>query len=107
MVCHEGRSYFHDAEVTHEGRTIRFGAGEARERCQTAGNYWHGPGQPSTWLATGVFTHVRARFRLPDEAALELAAASLGITVDDLVGKIRWHEEYMRFHDGDYDDRVL
>lgn len=106
MVCDAGQSHFHDAEVTHEGRTVRFTAAEARA-CQSAGNDWHGPGSPSTWLATAVFTHVRARFALPNEPALLLAAHSLGITVEDLRGKLEWNENYMRWHDGDPDYRVL
>ncbi|MCO5171717.1 MAG: hypothetical protein M9894_35895 [Planctomycetes bacterium] len=99
-------SYFHDAEVEHEGRTVRLPVADART-VQSRGNYWHGPGDPSTWLAEALFSHVRARLGLPDLAALTLAARSLGITVEALRGKIEWHENYMRWHDGDQDYRVL
>jgi hypothetical protein len=31
---------------------------------------------------------------------LELASRALGITLERLEGIIEWHEEYMRWHDG-------
>ncbi len=43
----------------------------------------------------------------PEAVALELAAQAMGITVERLETIIRWHEEYMRWHDGDSDYRVL
>lgn len=92
-------SYFHDAEVEHEGRTVRLPADEAR-REQSRGNYWHGPGDPSTWLAAALFCAVRARLDLPVPVALTLAARSLGVTEEALRGKLEWHENYMRWHDG-------
>ena len=46
-------------------------------------------------------------FRGGDGVALELAAKALGITAEQLRSSIEWHEQYMRFHDGDYNYRIL
>jgi hypothetical protein len=43
----------------------------------------------------------------PDKVALELAAKVLGIAVEKLLANIEWRENYMRWHDGDPDYRVL
>lgn len=98
---------FRDAAVTADGRTFTLPAAEARAT-YNAGNYWHGPGDPSTWLAVAVFQLARGRVGdAGTDAALPLAAAALGITPDTLRDRIEWHEQYMRFHDGDPDYHVL
>lgn len=100
-------SYFQDAEVEWGGSTFHFSAADGRA-LESRGDYWHGPADPSTWLAVAVFIEARQRVgEAGDGVALELAAKALGITVEQLRGKIEWHEQYMRFHDGDYDYRVL
>jgi hypothetical protein len=100
-------SYFQDATVTHEGSTFSLSA--EKGRALESGAYsWHGPGDPSSWLAVDVFNAARrTAASAPEAVALELAAKALGITVESLHTIIRWHEEYMRWHDGDSDYRVL
>jgi hypothetical protein len=99
--------YFRDAVVGSGGRTYRFGVEDGRA-LEQAGNYWHGPGDPSTWLMVAVFLEARRRVaEAGDDIALELAAQALGITVDRLRKGIEWHEHYMQWHDADPDYRVL
>jgi hypothetical protein len=100
-------SYFQDACV-HVGEYVyRLSSADGRA-FQSAGNYWHGPGDPSTWLSVAIFLEARRRVAAAGDAvALELAAQALGITVERLRGNIEWHEQYMRWHDGDEDYRVL
>ena len=93
-------SYFQDATVTHEGSTYYL---SAEEGCALeSGAYsWQGPGDPSSGLAVDVFNAARLKAAdAPEVVALELAAKALGITVDSLDSIMRWHEEYMRWHDG-------
>jgi hypothetical protein len=93
-------SYFQDAAVTHEGSTFQLSAEEGRT-LESGAYSWHGPGDPSTWLAVDVVQAARLKAAgAPDAIALELAAQALGITVERLDAIIRWHEEYMRWHDG-------
>lgn len=100
-------SYFQDAEVAWGGVTFHFSVADGRA-LENPGNYWHGPADPSTWLAVAVFIEARRRVgEAGDGVALELAAQALGITVEQLRSSIEWHEQYMRFHDGDDDYRVL
>lgn len=100
-------SYFQDAAVEWGGQTFHFSAADGRA-LESKGNYWHGPADPSTWLAVAVFLEARQRVgEAGNEAALELAAKALGITAEQLRSSIEWHEQYMRFHDGDYDYRIL
>ena len=100
-------SYFVDAVVEFEDQSFRFPAEEAR-RFEDSLNYWHRAGDPSTWLSVTIFTEARVRTKgAPDEVALELAAKVLGITVEKLRANIEWNENYMRWHDGDPDYRVL
>jgi hypothetical protein len=100
-------SYFHDAAVDAGDQTYRFSVADGRA-IEHAGNYWHGPGDPSTWLAVAVFWAARQRVGAAgDDIALELAAQALGTTVERLRGNIEWHENYMRWHDGDDDYKVL
>jgi hypothetical protein len=100
-------SYFHDATVEIDGVTCTLGAEECLTH-QNALNYWHGAGEPSSWLAVDIFQEARRRTGDgQNDAALELAAKALGITVDALRTAIEWHENYMRWHDGDPDYSVL
>ena len=100
-------SYFQDAAVEWGGQTFHFSAADGRA-LESKGNYWHGPADPSTWLAVAVFLEARQRVgEAGNEVALELAAKALGITAEQLRSSIEWHEQYMRFHDGDYDYRIL
>ncbi len=102
-----GLSYFRDAEVEFEGCTFRFSAEEGREM-ELGSNYWHGPGDPSSWLGVDVFLAARERVEgAPDQVALELAAKALGMSIPDLCDLIEWHENYMRWHDGDPGYHVL
>lgn len=104
-------SYFRDAEVRYGELVFCFSAEEGRT-LEGSVNYWHRPGDPSTWLATDVFLAARRKVwqedeHLPQQVALELAAAAMDITVEKLRSLIEWHEQYMRWHDGDSDYRVL
>jgi hypothetical protein len=100
-------SFFRDAEIVHDGRVYRFSAAEGK-RQQSRGNYWHCEGDPSTWLSVSVVLAVRRKYsKLPSEQLLELGAKALGVTASKLRASIEWHENYMRFHDGDPDYRVL
>lgn len=100
-------SYFVDAVVEFEDQSFHFSAEEGR-RFEDSLNYWHGAGDPSTWLSVTIFKEARVRTKgAPNEVALELAAKVLGITVENLRANIRAQEDYMRWHDGDPDYRVL
>jgi hypothetical protein len=100
-------SYFQNAAVTYQGATFQLSAEEGTA-LELGASYWHGPGDPSTWLAVDVFYAARRKAAgAPEAIALELAAQALGITVESLEKSIRWHEEYMRWHDGDPDYSVL
>jgi hypothetical protein len=63
---------------------------------------WHGPGDPSSWLCAATVARARARFsgRLSRVQAVELCAATLGITVEKLEQTLDWNANYMAFHDG-------
>jgi len=100
-------SYFRDAEIEYEGRTYSFSAEEGRA-LEHGSQYWHPEGAPSSWLAVAAFEAVRERMGdVPDAAALELTARAMGITVEKLRDSIEWHENYMRWHDGDPTYHVL
>jgi hypothetical protein len=100
-------SYFRDAEVEYEGRVYSFAAEEGRA-LEHGIQYWHHEGEPSSWLAVAVFEAVRERMQgVPEAVVLELTARAMGITVEKLRSSIEWHENYMRWHDGDPTYRVL
>jgi hypothetical protein len=100
-------SYFQDAKVEFEGRIFRFSADEA-QALEDAANCWHGPGDPSSWLAVALFIETREKVQdAPVDVSLDLAAQVLGITVESLRSLIEWHEQYMQWHDGDPDWAVL
>ena len=99
-------SYFHDASVEVAGVVYTLTADESRA-FQNGLNYWHAPGDPSTWLSVAIFLEARRRIGGTDNRpSLELAARSLGISVERLQDSIEWHENYMRWHDGDPDYSV-
>ena len=96
-------SYFQDATVTHEGSSFHLSAAEAR-RLESGPYSWQGPGDPSTWLALDVLSAAQLKVAdAPEAVALNLAAQALGITIEDLNTIIRWHEDYLRWHDGQPD----
>ena len=100
-------SYFRDGKIEFEGRSFCFSAEEA-QALENSANYWHGPGDPSSWLAVAVFIKARERAQgAPVDVALNLAAQVLGVTAGRLRSLIEWHEQYMRWHDGDPDYAVL
>ena len=100
-------SYLQDASVEWNGQTFQFSAADGRA-LESRGNYWHGPADPSTWLAVAVFLEAQQRVgEAGNDVALELAAKALGITAEQLRSSIEWQEQYMRFHDGDYDYKIL
>lgn len=94
-------TYFQDAAARYQDQTFTLTAEEARA-LESPFNYWHGPGDPSTWLCVAV---VRKALEIvdgaPNAVALELAAGALGISVDKLNRAIEWHVQYIRWHDGD------
>lgn len=97
----EASVYFHDATIEHEGRTYTILARDC-QKFAIGSSAWHGPGDPSSWLAVEIFREAR---RIVGEAgdgvAMTLAAKALGITEYQLYNAIEWHENYMRWHDGD------
>jgi len=96
-------SYFQDAIVTHEGTAFELLASEART-LENGAYSWQGPRDPSTWLAIDVLHAARVKTAgAPEAVALELASRALGITLERLEEIIKWHEEYMRWHDGQPD----
>jgi hypothetical protein len=100
-------SYFRDATVAWGDQQFHFSVEDGRA-LENAGNYWHAPGDPSTWLSVAVFLAARQMVgSAGDDVALALAAEALGITVERLRGNIEWHENYMRWHDGDDSYKVL
>lgn len=100
-------SYFQDATVTYQGRVYHFPAEKGRA-LESHLNYWHRPGDPSSWLGVAVFERAREKVKgAPQRVALKLAAQAMGITVEKLRALIRWHEQYMRWHDGIPDYQVL
>ena len=100
-------SFFRDASIEYQGAIVSFSAEEGRAQ-ELPGNYWHGPGLPSTWLAVAVFCAAQRKMRgAPDSMVLTLAAAALDMSVGKLIDLIRWNENYMRWHDGDDSYRVL
>lgn len=100
-------SYFQDAVVEWGGQTFHFSAEDGRA-LESRGNSWHGPADPSTSLSVTVFLEARRRVgEAGNEVALELAGKALGITAEKLRSNIEWYEQYMRFHDGDYEYSIL
>jgi hypothetical protein len=101
------KSYFRDAVVESGGRTYHLSVEDGRA-IESAGNYWHGPGDPSSWLIVATFLEARRRVgEAGTDVALELAAKALGITVEKIRQGIDWHEHYMQWHDGDPDYKIL
>jgi hypothetical protein len=102
------KNYFRsDAEIIVAG--IKYSLSLAEQNALVSRlNYWHSEGDPSTWLAVSTFLAVRSKYpNVADETVLALAAPALGVSQDALVGLIRWHENYMRWHDGDETYQVL
>ena len=100
-------SYFREAMVYWGDRSYHFSV-EDGYALESGGGDWHGPADPPTWGAVAVFLHARQRVgETGDAIALELAAQALGITVARLRACIEWHENYMRWHDGDFEYRIL
>ena len=102
------KNYFRsDAEIMVAGRKYSLSLAEQNALVSRL-NYWHGEGDPSTWLAVSTFLAVRSKYpNVADETGLALAALALGVSRDALVGLIRWHENYMQWHDGDETYQVL
>ena len=98
---------FHDITIEHEGRLYSLRAEEGEELL-CGSQYWAAEGAPSSWLAVAGFRHVRETFPyLEQKIHLLLAAGFMGITLEKLVSSIRWHEQYIRWHDGDDEYAVL
>lgn len=102
------KSFFReDVSVQYEGRTLTFTLAE-QQALVSRGNYWHGAGDPSSWLSVATFFAVRRKHpTIGESEALDLASAALGVSRDKLIATIRWHEQYMRWHDGDHSYTVL
>ncbi len=96
-------SYFKDAVVEWGGKTFRFSAADGRA-LEGIGCYWHGPAKPSVYLAAAVYQAARRQIgEAEDNLALELAAQALGITVEQLKGKIELWEQGLRSHEWIYE----
>ena len=100
-------SYFVDAEIRFNGRTYHLKKSTS-DRWVDRGYYWHLKGSPSSWLCVESFRNLRSKFKsLPQDAVLKLLALGMEITVTKLINAIKWHEKYMRWHDGDHEYAVL
>jgi hypothetical protein len=99
------QSYFErDVTVNHEGCTFALTLEEQRA-CERHGNGWHGQGDPSTSLTADIVRVARRKCEgAPEAVARERAARALGITASKVDSSIEWHENYMRWHDGDSND---
>ncbi len=107
MARDPNRHYFHDACLEEEGQRYTYPVATARQQ-QSRANDWHGPADPSSWLAVAIFCDVRRHYpKAQTSILLALAGQSLGISPEKLRGAIEWHEQYMRWHDGDPDYKVL
>jgi len=96
-----------DATIERDGVSYLLTLAE-QNALVTTGNYWHTKGNPSSWLAVATFEAARRKYpKTPNEVTLELAALALGIDSQALISAIQWHENYMRWHDGDPDYSVL
>ena len=63
-------------------------------------NYWH-PNGPSTWMTVATFNLARRKYPdLTEKGHLRLTAHVLRVDWKEVVRLIRWHEQYMTFHDG-------
>jgi len=93
-------SYFVDAEITRDGKRHRFTKREG-DRLVSRTNYWHGEGDPSSWLCAAAFQRMRAKHgSLSQDDVLVLVAAAMQIAPRKLRESIAWHEQYVRWHDG-------
>ena len=100
-------SYFVDAVIEFNGRSYHLKKSTA-DRWVSATNNWHNEADPSTWLCEKAFNALRKRFKsLSQDEVLALLAKAMKITVEQLVNAIKWHEEYMRWHEDLPEYRVL
>jgi hypothetical protein len=100
-------SYSQDASIEYQDQTFYLSAGECRA-VEDDVNRWFGAGDPSTWLTVAVFELARRKVgAAPQSIALGLTARALGLSIDNVISRIEWHEQYMRWHDGDQDYSVL
>ena len=100
-------SYSQDASIEYQDQTFDLSAEESRA-VEDGVNRWHAKGDPSTWLTVAVFELARRKVvNAPEAIALELTSKVLGLAVSEVVSRIEWHEQYMRWHDGDSDYSVL
>ena len=101
------QSFFVDGQIELDGKTYRLRKSEA-DRLVSRGQYWHGKGDPSSWLCVAAFLRVRSKYKtLPQSGALALVAQSMEISAEKLRAALAWHEQYVRFHDGSPDYYVL
>lgn len=56
-----------------------------------------------------MFQAIQTKYKLEldQKSCLEFTAHILGVSVQDTIDAIHRHEEYMRFHDGDYEYKIL
>lgn len=101
------QNQFQSASLVHEGAALTVEPKHLADLIRGSSR-WLGPKDPSSWLVVDVFDRVRRKNKaVPEGVILELCALAMGLTRDKIVSSIRWHENYMRFHDGDYDYKVL
>jgi len=89
--------YFKRIKITYGSTEYFFTEEELAELAKT--NYWHGDGDPSSWLCEATFS--KAQIKCKDAHApivMELAAKTLGITEEILQNALDWYRHYMDFH---------
>ncbi len=89
-----------DAVIDYEGRTLELSLKEQKALLGGSAHF-HSARDPTTWLSVAVFNAVTRKYRdVPQTVVLDLSALALGIDRAALISRIRWNENYMRWHDG-------
>jgi hypothetical protein len=74
---------------------------EEKDFEELSNDYWHGEGDPSTWLCASTVVHIRSKWKeLPRAQVIKLASLVLGVSVDHLEEMLDWNAHYRANHDG-------
>ncbi|MBN1411487.1 MAG: hypothetical protein JW969_11635 [Spirochaetales bacterium] len=99
--------YFNTTPVIIDGKSFELNKSDLESQ-YTDLNYWHGEGDPSSWLAVSIFNSAARKYPgIGEKIHLKIAAHALNISTRKLISSIKWHEQYMRWHDGDPDYSIL
>jgi hypothetical protein len=98
MLAGSGNALLHAGEVMVEGRTWKVEPNELEELDYALA---HG-----SWRVADLYPKMKARTG-SIEAGLALTALLLETTVESVRGSLAWHDQYIRWHDGDPDYSIL